>query len=176
MGRNNSIIPEAINNFNVYKAGNRLIGVTEEVSLAEIKMMTDTIKGAGLLGEYNTPLIGQYQSIQQEIPFRMLEDDIFSMANPMKIQELTLRASEQYMEKKTLDLGLKGLKIVMRGRTLEFKPGSVKNGGQMGASVTMEVFYLKIVSGGKDKFELDKLNGVLKIDGKDVMKDINKYC
>lgn len=176
MANKSSIIPEAINNFNVYKEGNRLIGITEEVSLAEIAMMTETIRGAGLLGEYNTPLIGQYQSIEQEIPFRMLEDDIFSMANPMKIQELTLRASEQYMEKSTLDLGLKGLKIVIRGRQNKFTPGTLKNGGQMGASVTLEVFYIKFVSDGKDKFELDKVNGVLKIDGKDVMKDINKYC
>lgn len=176
MGKSNSIIPEAINNFNVYRKGNALIGITDEVSLAEIKMMTETIKGAGLLGEYDTPLIGQYQSIKQEIPFRMLEEDIFSMANPMEIQELTLRASEQYMEKKTLDLGLKGLKIVMRGRAHEFKPGTVKNGGQMGASVTLELFYIKIVSGGEDKFELDKVNGVLKINGKDVMKNIKKYC
>lgn len=59
---NMNFIPEVINNFNVYKSGNRLIGVTSEMSLAEISAITETISGAGLLGEYETVIMGHFSS------------------------------------------------------------------------------------------------------------------
>lgn len=171
-----AIIPEVINNFNVYKAGNRMLGVTSEMSLAEIQAMTETISGAGLLGEYNTVLLGHYSSIQQEIPFRMLEEDVFSLANPMDIQELTLRGTEQYTDKNTLNLETKGMRIIIRGRSVKFSPGTLKMGGQMNASVTLEVLYIKIEIGGETKLELDKINEVLVVDGEDIMARIKQYC
>ena len=34
----NAIIPEAINDFNMYKDGNKLIGITGEVSFADLSL------------------------------------------------------------------------------------------------------------------------------------------
>ena len=44
--------PSVINQFNVYNAGNRLIGLTGEVSLPEINSKTTTVNGAGNGVEY----------------------------------------------------------------------------------------------------------------------------
>lgn len=173
---NMNFIPEVINNFNVYKSGNRLIGVTSEMSLAEISAITETISGAGLLGEYETVIMGHFSSMSQEVPFRMLEEDVFSLANPMEVQELTLRATEQVSEKGTANLETKGMRIVIRGRAKAFKPGTIKMGGQMGASVTLELLYMMIEINGEKKFELDKLNEVFIVDGVDIMAQIKQYC
>lgn len=169
-------IPEVINNFNVYKHGNRLIGVTAEMTLAEIASMTDTISGAGLLGEYETVIMGHFSSIKQEIPFRILEEDIFSLANPMEVQELTIRGTVQESEQGTAKIITKGMRIVLRGRPTTFNPGTIKIGGQAGASVTLELLYMLIEIGGENKFELDKLNEVFKVDGEDIMAKIKQYC
>lgn len=169
-------IPEVINNFNIYKNGNRMIGVTGEVSLADISFMTETISGAGMLGEYETVIMGHTSSIEQEIPFRMLEEDVFSLANPMDVQELTLRGTEQVSERGTGKIETQGIRIVLRGRPKSFKPGTIKMGGQMGASVTLELLYIMIEIEGENKFELDKLNEVFKVDGDDIMARIKQYC
>lgn len=171
-----TIIPEVINNFNGYVKGNRMIGVTNEISLADYTTMTETISGAGILGEYKTSLIGHFPSIEQEISFRMLEEDIFSIANPMEIQELTFRGTVQGSEQKTGKIVTKGIRIVIRGRQISFKPGTLKMGGQMGASVTLEVFSILIEVGGENKFELDKQREVYKVNGVDIMAQIKQYC
>lgn len=171
----NRIIPEVINNFNVYKSGNRMIGVTNEMTLPDIVSMTETISGAGLLGEYETVLLGHYSSIELEIPFRILEDDIFSLANPMDVQEITLRGTQQISDRDA-SLKTQGMRIVVRGRVKSFKEGTLKMGGQMGSSVVLEVFYILIEVKQEKKFELDKLNEVLFVNGVDVMAQIKQYC
>ena len=89
-----SNIPEVINNYNAYSNGNKLIGVTGEVQLPDLEAITETISGAGVLGEYETSIPGHYSSITQEVPFRILDTDIFSLMNPLDPVDLTFRASE----------------------------------------------------------------------------------
>lgn len=168
-------IPELINNFNVYKAGNRLIGVSSEISLSEFQAITETISGAGILGEIETAVIGMFQSMKQQIPFRVLDDDIFSLANPMEVQDLTLRGAIQGTDSNG-GVGTKGMRIVFRGRVVSFTPGTVKQGAQMNASVTLELVYILIEISGSRKLELDKLNNVYKINDVDVLADIKRLC
>lgn len=173
---NKGNIPEAINKFNIYKNGNVLIGVSAEVQLPEITSMTETISGVGLLGEIETSIVGMFNSMEQEIPFRMLDDDIFSMANPLEVQELTLRASEQSTVKSTGGIAFTNMRVVFRGRPKSFKPGTIKQGAQMGASLTLELVYILIEIDGKRKLELDKLNDVYKLNDVDVISKIKGYC
>lgn len=170
------VIPEVINKYNVYRNGNVMIGVSGEVSLAEFQSITETISGAGLLGEIETVVVGMFSSMKQEIPFRILDEDVFSLGNPLEVQELTLRASEQVTEKASGGIEFQGMRIVFRGRPTGFKPGTMKNGSQMNASVTLELFYVLIEIDGESKLELDKLNSVYKVNGVDILAEVSKYC
>lgn len=64
----NSILPQVINLFNVYKDGVRQIGIANEVSLAEIAYKVVTIDGAGIAGSYEEAVIGNL--ILSSRPFR----------------------------------------------------------------------------------------------------------
>jgi len=46
----------------------------------------------------------------------------------------------------------------------------------MSSSVTLEVTYIKIENNGKTALELDKLNGVFVVNGKDIMSAIRSLC
>lgn len=173
---NKSFIPEMINDFNAYKKGNKFIGITSEVTLAEIAAMTSTISGAGIAGEIESVILGKFQSMKQTIGFRMLDDDIFSLANPTTTQEIVLRASEQSTIKSTGEINMKGMRIIFRGRPTSFNPGTMTKGGQMNASITLELFYMKIEIDGKTKLEIDKLNEKYTINGKDMLSKIRKLC
>ena len=169
-------IPETINAFNVYRDGKQLIGVSSEITLPEFSAMTDTISGAGLLGDYETTIVGAFGSMTIEIPFRTINDDVFKMLNPNQALSLTLRGSVQYTDKNNLAMDYMGMRIVITGRAKAIKPGTLKQGQQMGASATIEIMQILIELDGKQKIELDKMNAVYKVDGKDLLAKIKSQC
>lgn len=64
----------------------------------------------------------------------------------------------------------------MRGKLKSFKPGVLKQGGLMNASITLELHYILIEIDGETQLELDKLNSVYRVGGKDIMEEMRKYC
>ena len=73
-------IPEIINDFNVYSEGNKLIGVSGSVTLPSFDAIVEEVRGAGILGTYETSIPGFFSSMTQEVPFRVLTDDPFSIS------------------------------------------------------------------------------------------------
>ena len=167
-------IPDKINMFNVYHKGTKLIGVSDEVTLPDLESMTETTSGAGILGEIDSPTVGQYGSMEMEIPFRILSTDMFSLISPEQVVDVTLRASEQTLASNGLDF--KGVRVVVRGLFKKFTGGSVKQGSPTNSSVTVELLYYMLELDGKKVMELDKLNGVCVVNGKDVLSKARSLC
>ena len=169
-------VPEIINNFNVYHNGSVLVGVSGAVALPNFDAITETISGAGILGEYESGVVGMYGSMQQEIPFRILDEDIFSLMNPTELVDLTFRASAQSTVKSTGAIDYKGMRVVERGRLKSFAPGNYELGKQMGSGVTLELLYILIEIGGKTMVEYDKLNSVFVVNGVDLLEKVRSLC
>lgn len=167
-------IPDKINMFNVYKAGKKLIGVSDEVSLPDLEAMTETVSGAGVLGEIDAPAIGQFGSIEMEIPFRSLDSDMFALASPLEMIDLTLRASEQVLAAQGIEF--KGMRVVTRGMFKGITGGSVKAGSPTNSSVKLELTYYLIEVDGKKLIELDKLNCKYKVNGVDMLAKASSLC
>jgi len=168
-------VPEVINHFNAYHNGTVLVGVTGSVTLPNLEAITEEVGGAGILGTYETSIPGFYSSISQEIPFRILDEDIFSLMNPSEPVDLTFRAAAQSTVKSTGALDYKSMRIVERGRLKNFTPGKYELGKQMEAKVTLELLYLLIEVDGKTKLEYDKLNSVFIVNGKDLLEKVRAY-
>ncbi len=176
---NNSgiVFPEVINNWNVYNDANRVVGTTGEMNLAELQAMTAMVSGAGILGEYNTAVIGMFQSMNQEIPFRMIDKDYFAMLNTGEQSKIVLRSSVQQRNRETGGtLSTQAMRLVYRGHPTAAKFGTIKIGDMMNASITIEVTYLLAEIGGMVMLELDKLNSIYKVNGKDLLAEIRKQC
>lgn len=168
-------IPEKVVNYNVYDEGEKLVGVTAEVTLPNLENMTEAISGAGLAGEFESPTPGHYGSIQIEIPFRTLNDPSFKLAVPGG-RTLTLRAAQQSYDVSAGRLQHRGLKITLKvlpkgldlGTLAVAKPTETKN--------TLEVVYIKIEEGEAGAMttllELDKLNFICIINGVDVLEQV----
>lgn len=168
-------IPEMISNFNVYSAGSAMIGVTGEVTMPTMTAMTSTVSGPGVLGEYETPVPGHFSEIEQTIPFRTLYADAFKMITVGEVTEVTLRNSMQGTDGQG-NIIQTPMRIVMRGRCKKIESGKVKVGNGMDAAITLGLIYLLVEVDGNSKIELDKLNQVYKIDGKDQLADIKRMC
>lgn len=168
-------VPEVINNYNVYHNGNVLVGVSGAVTLPTLDAITEEVRGAGILGTYETSIVGMYGSMTQEVPFRILDEDIFDLMSPSELVDLTFRASAQSTVKATGAVDYKGMRVVERGRLKSFTPGKFENGKQMDASVTLELLYILIEVDGKTKLEYDKLNSVFVVNGKDLLEKVRKF-
>ena len=165
-------IPEVINDFNLYLSGGKLGGTTGEVSLPDFEPITSTTSGNGILGEYEAIVLGHFGSMEQEIPFRCINEDYFKMVSPSKSIELTLRGAIQQSERDTMSEGEVGMRVVFRGRCKKISIGTVKQREQMGSMVSLELTYILIEMDGKERICLDKINTTYRINGVDQLAKI----
>ncbi len=167
----NNFIPEGVNEFNAYLDGTQMIGVAADIDLPEIVMLVRSLEPAGVSGKIDSPTIGQFDSMEQSIKFNALYSSAVDMLNPLEVVNLTFRAAQQVYDK-TGGYVFKSLRVVEMGRVKKFKPGKLKKAETMDAEVTMELTAIKLVVDEVTVFEIDKLNGVYIVNGKDMLADL----
>ena len=93
------------------------------------------------------------------------------MLSPLSTVNLTLRAAQQVYDK-TGGYNFKGLRVVEIGRVKSFNPGKVEKGEAMEATITLELTYIMIENDGEEIIAIDKLNGVYRVQGEDMLADV----
>lgn len=172
---NSVVIPEVLNAYNVYDdRAKKLIGVSGEIELPELENITDTLDGAGIMGEIEDPVTGQFSSATIKIPFAVLYADLFKLMNTTTPPQLTLRASMQCMDPSTGVTGYFPVKIVVRGKAKTTSLGTVQKGKKGEPSIELEILYIKIMINNKTTLELDKLNFKFVLNGVDMLAKIRK--
>lgn len=173
-------IPSKINSFNVYNGSDknaaRLIGISEEVTLPDFESLTETLSGPGILGEIDDPTLGHFQSMEMEIPFRTMDQDMFILSNDSSSVNITLRGGIQYIVDETAATALKQMSITVRGKNKGITGGKLKQGTGTASSIKLEVLYIKIQIGDIVEIELDKLNMKYVVHGKDLMEELRNMC
>ena len=168
-------IPTKINRYNVYNKGNRLLGVGEEMTLPDFEPSSETVTGAGILGEIDDPTVGYFGNQEMEIPFRILDDEATDMLDMTKAVQLEIRGAAQTTNSEG-DIEYQGVRVVVRGRSNKFTPGKLKAGNPMDTSITLSILYILIELDGASVLELDELNEVFKINGNDILAKVKELC
>lgn len=167
---------QLINRYNVYKNGKQLIGVAGELTLPEVANLMDSMEGAGTGGNMDIPVIGLIDELEMEIPFMSICQDTFSIMDPTESADLTLNGAIQGADPGTGKVAYQNISISVRGVVKKFTPGTMKAGSKMNSSLTLGLSYYKIVVNGKTQLEIDRYNGVYKVNGKDIMKEVRDMC
>lgn len=167
----NNHIPEKINEYNVYLDGTKMIGIAAATTLPEINMKSSTVSGVGVNGEIDSPTLGQFEGMEQEIQFNTLYSTATEMLNPLTSVNLTFRAAQQVYDK---DGGyiFKSLRIVEKGRVKKVKLGKIEKAEGMEAAITLELTYILVEVDGTVVMEIDKLNQVYNVNGVDMLADV----
>lgn len=171
MALDTNLTPEIVNSFNVYIDGTKAIGTAAEISLPQITSETIDVSGSGILGKISAPNIGQFESIEQEVPFNLVYSSFVNVLSPKRQVNLTFRVAQQAVDK-SLGYAYKGLRIVEVGRVKEFTPGKIKAGEGMEAKVKLELTYLMIENDKEEIICIDKLNGIYRVQGEDMLADV----
>lgn len=168
-----NMVPELINAYNVYLFG-RLLGVSGEVELPGLEALTETMEQAGVLGELEVPATGHFSSTKIKIPFAILHEDVFRLMDTTQALDLTLRGSEQFMNRKTGNTEDIPVKVVIRGKSTSNTLGTIAKGKKGEPEIEVEVFYIKVDVNNSTLMELDKLNFKYVVNGKDLMARIRR--
>ena len=160
---------ERLINYRVYLDGNDLLG-TADIDLPDIEAMTDTIKGAGIAGEIETPVIGHYSSMGLTLNWRTISGNLMSLAKP-KSHHLELRGAIQVYDSSAGTYSTVAQKIVVKAMPKKIGLGKMEPAASQDSSSEFEVSYIKIFLDGKEKLEIDKYNFICVIDGEDFLAD-----
>lgn len=169
---NNAITPDKTINYRIYSEGNALLG-TGTVDLPELAYLTDTLSGAGMAGELETPVIGHIQSMSMTINWRTVNNNAVALLNT-KGTTLTLRASQQALDNAENALVPRALKIVAKVLGKNLSLGSMEVGASSGTSSDLEVSYIKIEENNEQLLELDKLNYICRIGDTDYLEEVRQ--
>lgn len=166
-------IPEKLVNYNIYREGEKLIGVSGEITLPNFEAMTETISGAGIAGEYESPTPGHFGSMEIEIPYRTLSGQSTKLMVPRQ-ETITLRAAQQINDVAAGESQIQGVKVILKVAPKNFNLGTFAVGQPTESANTLEVLYIKIVVDGEDVLEYDKLNFIYVVDGVDVLAEVRE--
>lgn len=163
-------IPERLTNFMAYRNGNEFIAPVD-VELPSIEAMTDTVSGAGLAGESETPTIGHFGSMVTTINWRTIEKVSLTLAR-QEVHHLDFRGSFQTLNTASGNYDHVPLKVTIRGIPKVITLGTLSTGAATENSNELETTYIKILLDGYTLLEIDKYNFICVIDGVDYMAKI----
>lgn len=164
-------IPERLNDFRVYHDGSNDLQGIADITLPSFELMTETVSGAGIAGEYESPTLGHFQSMKLGLNFRSITEKQLSLLQ-QKAQRMDCRGALQEYDAATGNYSQKGVRVVVQGPTTKNELGKFQKSSPTDGSVEIEVLYLKITMDGKTKVEIDKLNYICIIDGVDYLAGV----
>ena len=168
-------IPTKLNKYNVYNEGERLLGMGDELALPDFEASSETLSGAGILGEIDDPTVGYFSNQEMDIPFRVLDKEAVDLLDMRKAVKLQIRGAQQTTNSEG-DIAFRNVRVVVRGRAKKFSPGKFKAGSPMDTGVTISILYILIELDGSAVLELDKINEVFKINGEDILTKVKEMC
>lgn len=162
-------IPQFITNYNMYGDARRLVGVTGDVTLPNFEPVTQTISGAGIAGEVEVPVPGNFKSMSVEVPFRVIDPDMFTLASASGYISLTLRESQQINDISQGGVTQQGVRIEIRGMLKGLDLGKATAGGATDSKLTVEIAFIAIYIDNVEKIYLDKFNYICRVNGVDIL-------
>lgn len=157
-------------NYRCYKDGNQLLGVTT-IDLPNLETMTETISGAGIAGEMDVPVMGQFAPISCTLNFSSVTKSQVQLLSPLQ-HNLVLRGSIQKHDSSTGQVINVPIRYEITGRNKAVTPGTMAVAKPTEGSVEIEVIAIAFFENNEERFEIDKLNSIFRVDGVDYLAGV----
>lgn len=160
-------LPRKLKNFNFSVDGTSYLGETTEVTQPKLALKLEAYRSGGMQGEVDVN-----QGIEKlELEFKMggHEPNLIALFGG-SISGNLFRFQGAYQRDDTDEVD--AVEFVCRGRLSEIDEGSSKAGDDTEHSYKASLTYYKKVVNGKDIVEIDMLNQIFMVDGKDRLAEI----
>lgn len=165
-------VDELVNNFAIYEDAVEYLGMAE-VELPEIAALTEEINGAGIAGNVEAVVIGNFEAMTLTLNFRTVTDATIRLNEP-RIHIIEIRAAQQSENTATKQIDIDSMKYVLRVRPKKLAPGKVAVASPADASGEYAVTYYAIYKNGKKEVEIDQLNYIYYVNGTDYLANVRK--
>lgn len=165
-------VDESVINFAVYEGGTEYLGMAE-VSLPEISNITTEVKGAGINGTFDSVILGHLEAMTLGLNFRTLTKDAIKLLEPRNHQ-IDLRVAQQSTDSTSGNSGVVKVKHVFTIKAKKLASGKVASASPADASGEYTVTYWATWIDGKKELEIDILNFIYYVNGKDWLADVRK--
>lgn len=156
-------------NARVYIDGTDFIAKAEEIDLPKVKFKFSDTKALGLYadGEFPTGL----DKLEARIKFNSVYPDFIALAaDPFTARTIIIYAPMQDWQQ-TGVVKTSSVKAEIRGFFKEWDSGKLKKAESAEAEATVSCIYYKLDVDGQDVIEVDTINNIYKIKGKDILQD-----
>ena len=165
-------IDEAIINFAIFEDGVEYLGMAD-ATLPELTSLTQEINGAGIGGNIETVVIGHLAAMSMTLTFRTVTEAAIRLAEP-RIHKIDLRSAQQAQNPRTGALEVNDMKYIVHLRPKKFAPGKLEPASTADASGEFAVSYYSLWKNGIKRIEVDPINFVYFMNGKDYLKEVRR--
>lgn len=152
--------------------GNDLLGIAE-VQLPSIEYLSESIKGAGIAGEFDAPTMGHFAPMTLTLNWRTIDKEQLNLSG-IAGKQLDLRGAIQAYNASTGEYISKALKVTIVGTPKKADLGKLVVAGTADASTELSVSYLKVELDGSKQIEIDIFNYIGFLDGQDWLAPIRE--
>ncbi len=149
----------------------QLIDDAADLQLPSIEKMTDTIKGAGILGEIDMPTFGQLGSMAFTVNTRADSGKYAMLSRPGTIEFEVVWVTDVF-DSATGKVGQQVNKAFLTGLSKKYDQGKVDVGAAGEGTSEFEILTYRRIIDGKEVLLIDKLNYKYVVNGKDYMEGI----
>src|SRR5690625_1032295 len=135
-------VPEKLINFSVYREGSEYLGAADIV-LPNIESMTETISGAGIMGEIDSPTLGHFASMTTTINWRTVNKSSVNLLR-QRGHALDLRGAQQVFDRSSGEQRSVGVRVSVKAIPKTGTLGNFEVGTSTATSNELEVIYIKI--------------------------------
>lgn len=166
-----SQIPERLVNFRCYGGDAAEFLGLSDVELPAFEALTETISGAGIAGEYSSPVLGHFGSQMVKLKFRTITPKALGLLAPIR-QVLDIRGSIQMQDSLGGPIVTQAIRVECTGQVKHQNLGKFEPGKVMGAECDLEIATIRLAINGAPLVELDKFNMIFKVLGVDYLKQV----
>lgn len=160
------MLPSVLKNFNLFNEGASYMGLVEEIKLPGLKRKMEELRAGGMNGPVGIDL-GQ-EALEMETTCGGLMKDVLKQYAICGAAGIGLRFAGAYQRDDTCEV--QKVEIIIRGRHDEIDMGSAKGGDKNKFVVKSKLSYYKLSIDGEEIIEIDLLNFVERVGGKDVLE------
>lgn len=167
-----NVVPSHLNNFEFYLNGLKQPGLVD-ITLPNLESKTTTITGAGISGDIDMPVSGHTNNLTMELNFRVTEETALELAE-IKARDFEMFGAEEVYDAGSGEYQVKSFRVWARILPTSVELGKLSPAETMDTKMTGSVIYLKVSVDGVEKWEIDKLNYIYKINGSDYLSKIRR--
>ena len=165
-------LPKKLKHMNLFNDGTSYVGQSKSVTLPTLTRKLEAWRGAGMDGSVKVDLGHGDDGIQLEWTLGGYDLTVLRQFGAVKADGVMLRWAGSVQRDDTGEVS--AVEVVVRGRHEEIDFGDAEVGEDTEHSITTTCTYYKLSVDGNEEIEIDLLNFVFKVNGKDMLAEHRK--